>query len=80
MLAKASRLRELSKRIASNFVHLIRSDAAGKFVSANRKALLLQKFGSVARLRRASVEQIAATEGIGRKLAEGVAAFLAERV
>jgi excinuclease ABC subunit C len=45
-------------------------------VSQNRKSLLLQRFGSVNRLRRASVEQIASTEGIGRKLAEEVHLFL----
>jgi excinuclease ABC subunit C len=45
-------------------------------VSQNRKSLLLQQFGSVNRLRRASVEEIAATEGIGRKLAEDVHRFL----
>ncbi len=48
-------------------------------VSQHRKQLLLTKFGSVARLRRASVDEIAATEGIGRKLAGQVAQFLAER-
>jgi excinuclease ABC subunit C len=45
-------------------------------VSQNRKSLLLQRFGSVNRLRRASVDEIAATEGIGRKLAEDVHLFL----
>jgi excinuclease ABC subunit C len=45
-------------------------------VSQNRKNLLLRRFGSVNRLRRASVEEIAATEGIGRKLAEEVHVFL----
>jgi len=45
-------------------------------VSQNRKNLLLQRFGSVNRLRKASVEEIAATEGIGRKLAEEVHRFL----
>jgi excinuclease ABC subunit C len=45
-------------------------------VSQNRKSLLLQRFGSVNRLRRATVEEIAATEGIGRKLAEDVHLFL----
>jgi excinuclease ABC subunit C len=45
-------------------------------VSQNRKNLLLQRFGSVNRLRRASIEEIAATEGIGRKLAEEVHLFL----
>ena len=48
-------------------------------VSQHRKQLLLQKFGSVARLRRATVDEIAATEGLGRKLAEQVVQFLAER-
>jgi excinuclease ABC subunit C len=45
-------------------------------VSQNRKNLLLRRFGSVNRLRKASVEEIAATEGIGRKLAEEVHRFL----
>jgi excinuclease ABC subunit C len=45
-------------------------------VSQNRKSVLLQRFGSVNRLRRASVEEIADTEGIGRKLAEEVHLFL----
>jgi excinuclease ABC subunit C len=45
-------------------------------VSQNRKNLLLRRFGSVNRLRRATVHEIAATEGIGRKLAEEVHMFL----
>jgi excinuclease ABC subunit C len=45
-------------------------------VSQNRKSLLLQQFGSVNRLRRASVDEIASTEGIGRKLADEVHRFL----
>jgi excinuclease ABC subunit C len=45
-------------------------------VSQNRKNLLLQRFGSVSRLRKASIEEIASTEGIGRKLAEDVHRFL----
>jgi excinuclease ABC subunit C len=45
-------------------------------VSQNRKSLLLRKFGSVNRLRKATVEEIASTEGIGRKLAEEVHRFL----
>jgi excinuclease ABC subunit C len=45
-------------------------------VSQNRKNLLLQRFGSVNRLRKATVDEIAATEGIGRKLAEDVHLFL----
>jgi excinuclease ABC subunit C len=45
-------------------------------VSQNRKSLLLRRFGSVNRLRKAGVEEIASTEGIGRKLAEEVYRFL----
>ena len=45
-------------------------------VSLHRKNLLLQRFGSVSRLRKASVEEIASAEGIGRKLAEDVHRFL----
>jgi excinuclease ABC subunit C len=45
-------------------------------VSQNRKNLLLRRFGSVSRLRKASVEEVASTEGIGRKLAEEVHRFL----
>jgi excinuclease ABC subunit C len=45
-------------------------------VSQNRKNLLLRKFGSVNRLRKATVDEIASTESIGRKLAEEVQQFL----
>jgi len=45
-------------------------------VSQNRKNLLLRRFGSVNRLRKASIQEIAATDGIGRKLAEEVHLFL----
>jgi excinuclease ABC subunit C len=45
-------------------------------VSQNRKNLLLRRFGSVNRLRKATVDEIAATEGVGRKLADDVHRFL----
>jgi excinuclease ABC subunit C len=45
-------------------------------VSQNRRNLLLRQFGSVSRLRKATVEEIASTEGIGQKLAEEVHRFL----
>jgi len=45
-------------------------------VSQNRKSLLLRRFGSVSRLRKASVEEIASTQGIGRKLAKELHRFL----
>jgi excinuclease ABC subunit C len=60
----------LKKRIDESIL----DDCPG--VSQNRKNLLLRKFGSVNRLRKATVEQIAATEGIGPKLAEELHRFL----
>lgn len=48
-------------------------------VSQTRKANLLKAFGSVARLRKAGVEEIAKVPGIGRSLAEGIAEFLVSR-
>jgi excinuclease ABC subunit C len=60
----------LKKRIDESIL----DDCPG--VSQNRKNLLLRKFGSVNRLRKVSVDQIAATEGIGPKLAEDVHRFL----
>jgi len=60
----------LKKRIDESIL----DDCPG--VSQNRKNLLLRRFGSVNRLRKATVEQIAATEGIGQKLADEVHRFL----
>jgi len=80
------RIRDEAHRFANGYHQLLMKrriaestldDCPG--VSQHRKALLLQKFGSVARLRRASVEEIADVEGIGKKLAAQVAQFLAER-
>lgn len=48
-------------------------------VSETRKANLLKAFGSVARLRKAKVEEIAAVPGISKTLAEGIADFLISR-
>ncbi len=60
----------LKKRVEESIL----DDCPG--VSQNRKSLLLRKFGSVNRLRKASVEEIAETQGIGRKLADDVHSFL----
>jgi excinuclease ABC subunit C len=60
----------LKKRVEESIL----DDCPG--VSQNRKSLLLRRFGSVNRLRKASVDEIAGTEGIGRKLAEEVHRFL----
>lgn len=77
------RIRDEAHRFANTYHQLlmkkrveesILDDCPG--VSQNRKSLLLRRFGSVNRLRKASIEQIAATEGIGRKLAEDVHLFL----
>lgn len=61
----------LKRRVAESLL----DDCPG--VSQARKAALLKAFGSVARLRKASVEEIAAVPGIGPALAEEVVRFLA---
>jgi excinuclease ABC subunit C len=80
------RIRDEAHRFANSYHQLLMKrriaestldDCPG--VSQHRKSLLLEKFGSVARLRRASAEQIAQVEGIGPKLAEQIVTFLAER-
>src|SRR5213075_1988172 len=48
-------------------------------IGENRKAALLKKFGSVQRLRRASVEQIAEVSGFGGKAAAELKSFLVAR-
>lgn len=45
-------------------------------VSPNKKRLLLEKFGSVARIKKATPEQIAALPGISKKSAEAMLDFL----
>jgi excinuclease ABC subunit C len=77
------RIRDEAHRFANTYHQLLMKKRIGESilddcpgVSQNRKNFLLRKFGSVNRLRKATVEQIAATEGIGRKLAEDVHRFL----
>ncbi|MFT5469696.1 MAG: excinuclease ABC subunit C [Verrucomicrobiales bacterium] len=45
-------------------------------ISSRRKSALLEAFGSVARLRKAGVDKIAAVSGISQSLAEGIVRFL----
>jgi excinuclease ABC subunit C len=45
-------------------------------VSENRKQALLKHFGSIERLRKASVAGIAEVDGISEKLAEAISRFL----
>jgi excinuclease ABC subunit C len=80
------RIRDEAHRFANAYHQLLMKKRIGESilddcpgVSQNRKNLLLRKFGSVSRLRKASVEQIASTEGIGRKLAEELHRFLGRR-
>ncbi|MDW7980657.1 MAG: helix-hairpin-helix domain-containing protein, partial [Verrucomicrobiales bacterium] len=49
-------------------------------IGQQRKAALLRKFGSVQRLRLASVEEIASVPGVGPKLAAELKSFLAARM
>jgi len=77
------RIRDEAHRFANSYHQLLMKKRIGESilddcpgVSQNRKNLLLRKFGSVKRLRQASVEEVASTEGIGRKLAEDVHRFL----
>ena len=77
------RIRDEAHRFANTYHQLLMKKRIGESilddcpgVSQNRKNLLLRKFGSVNRLRKATVEQIAATEGIGPKLAQDVHRFL----
>ena len=78
------RLRDEAHRFAITYHRALRGKAAN--VSAldgvpglgpRRRALLLAKFGSVARLRREPVETIAAVPGIGRVMAIRIQASLA---
>ncbi|HAF03720.1 MAG TPA: excinuclease ABC subunit C [Spartobacteria bacterium] len=77
------RIRDEAHRFANAYHQLLMKKRIGESilddcpgVSQNRKNLLLRRFGSVNRLRKASVEEIAATEGIGPKLAQEVHRFL----
>jgi excinuclease ABC subunit C len=80
------RLRDEAHRFANGYHQLllkrrvsesVLDDCPG--VSSPRKQQLLSHFGSVARLRRASVDEISALEGISPRLARQIAEFLAPR-
>ena len=80
------RIRDEAHRFANGYHQLllkrrvsesILDDCPG--VSQGRKQQLLNHFGSVARLRKASLEEIAAAPGVGARLAQQVVDFLAER-
>ena len=80
------RLRDEAHRFANGYHQLllkrrvsesVLDDCPG--VSSLRKQQLLSHFGSVARLRRASVDEIAALEGVSPRLARQIAEFLAPK-
>src|ERR1700737_1011534 len=60
----------MKKRVAESIL----DDCPG--VSENRKQILLKHFGSIERLRKASVAEIAAVDGISERLAEVIWHFL----
>jgi len=80
------RIRDEAHRVANGYHQLlmkkrvaesILDDCRG--VSQTRKQALLRRFGSVDRLRKATIEEVATVEGIGMKLAESILEFLRER-
>jgi excinuclease ABC subunit C len=76
------RIRDEAHRFANGYHQLLMKKRIAESVlddcrvSESRKQALLKRFGSVDRLRKASVEQIAKVEGIGEKLAETIKGFL----
>jgi excinuclease ABC subunit C len=77
------RIRDEAHRFANSYHQLLMKKRIAESildecpgVSDTRKQALLAKFGSVERLRKASVEDIAAVDGISEKLAETIWRFL----
>jgi excinuclease ABC subunit C len=80
------RVRDESHRVANSYnaqlrIKKISESILDEFpgIGEQRKAALLKKFGSVQRLRTATLEQIAAVPGFGGKAAAELQAFLAAR-
>jgi excinuclease ABC subunit C len=80
------RVRDESHRVANSYnaqlrIKRISESLLDEFpgIGDQRKAALLKKFGSVHRLRLASVEEIAAVPGFGGKAAAELKSFLAAR-
>src|SRR5581483_8391442 len=77
------RLRDEAHRFANTYNATLRSKKIRESIlddlmglGAKRRAALLADFGSIDRLRAASVDEIAEVEGFGPKLASEVHAFL----
>jgi excinuclease ABC subunit C len=80
------RVRDESHRVANSYnaqlrIKKISESILDEFpgIGTQRKAALLQKFGSVQRLRAATLEQIATVPGFGGRAAAELKAFLAAR-
>jgi excinuclease ABC subunit C len=78
------RIRDEAHRFANGYHQILMKQRVSESVlddcpgvSENRKRLLLRHFGSIEKLRRATVEEICAIEGIGPKLAASVVEYLA---
>jgi excinuclease ABC subunit C len=79
------RIRDEAHRVANGYHQLLMKQRMNESllddcpgVSENRKKLLLRHFGSMERLRNASVEEICEIEGIGPKMAETLVEFFAK--
>jgi len=80
------RLRDECHRVANSFNAQLRIKKISESVlddfpgiGAQRKAALLKKFGSVQRLKAATLEQLAEVSGFGGKAAAELKAFLEAR-
>ena len=78
------RIRDEAHRFANSFHSLLLKKRISESlldeipgVSESRKKALLETFGSVERIRRSSAKQIASVNGIGPKLGEQIAQYLA---
>ena len=81
------RIRDESHRVANSYnaqlrIKKISESLLDEFpgIGETRKAALLKKFGSIQRLRLATVEQIAEVPGLGGKVAAELKAFLVARL
>jgi excinuclease ABC subunit C len=79
------RIRDEAHRVANGYHQLLMKQRMNESllddcpgVSDNRKKLLLRHFGSMERLRNATVEEICEIEGIGPKMAENLVEFFAK--
>jgi len=80
------RIRDEAHRVANGYHQLLMKKRVAESIlddcpgiSQTRKQALLRKFGSVDRLRKASVEEVAEVDGISTKIAEAVLDFLKNR-